>query len=135
MKPFSLPVLLLAGLLLVAPPLAHSEELLQIYDLAVQSDPILKEAESNLYATREVKPQAKALLLPNIGLAGEATYNNIRTRGNTGAGSFKRSHSYVDGSLAPVIRQNVYNRADWIQLQQTTPSPRPRPSTATPRST
>jgi outer membrane protein len=118
MKPSPIPALL-AGLLLAAPPLAHPEDLLQVYDLAVQSDPVLKEAESNLYATREVKPQAKALLLPNIGLTGEATYNNIRTRGNTGAGSFKRSDSYVDGSLAPVIRQTVYNRADWIQLKQT----------------
>jgi len=118
MKPSPIPALL-AGLLLAAPPLAHSEDLLQVYDLAVQSDPVLKEAESNLYATREVKPQAKALLLPNIGLTGEATYNNIRTRGSTGAGSFKRSDSYVDGSVAPVIRQTVYNRADWIQLKQT----------------
>jgi outer membrane protein len=110
---------LLAGLLLAAPPLARSEDLLQIYDLAVQSDPVLKEAESNLYATREVKPQAKALLLPNISIQGETNYNNIRTKGHTSAGSFENSDSYVDGSINPLITQTVYNRANWMQLKQT----------------
>ena len=110
---------LLAGLILAAPPLAWPEDLLQIYDLAVESDPVLKEAESNLYATKEVKPQAKALLLPNIGIQGETIYNNIRTSGNTSAGSFTRSDSYVDGAISPVITQTVYNRANWMQLKQT----------------
>jgi outer membrane protein len=115
----SIPPALLAGLLLAASPLARSEDLLAIYDMAVQSDPVLREAESNLYATREVKPQAKALLLPNIGIQGETNYNNIRTKGNSSLGSFKRSDSYIDGSLNPVITQTVYNRANWMQLKQT----------------
>ena len=118
MNRFFLPALL-AGLVCAAPPLAVAEDLLAIYDRAVQSDPILKEAESNLYATREVKPQAKALLLPNIGVSGDVTYNNIRTRGNNAAGSFNRSDSFTDGSLSPVITQTVYNRANWMQLKQT----------------
>ena len=54
----------------------------------MQSDPTLKEAGAQLNATREVKPQAKALLLPNIGLQGEVNYNNVRTRGNNASGSF-----------------------------------------------
>jgi len=110
---------LLASLLLGVSPLARAEDLLQIYDLAVDSDPVLKEAQANLDATREVKPQAKALLLPNIGITGKATYNNARTSGHTSSGSFKRSDSYVDGSINPVVTQTVYNRANWIQLKQT----------------
>jgi outer membrane protein len=110
---------LLAGLLLVLPPLALGEDLLQIYDLAVQSDPTLKEAGSQLDATREVKPQAKALLLPNIGVQGEVNYNNIRVQGNNGFGSFKNSDTYPDGSLHPRVTQTVYDRAKWISLKQT----------------
>jgi outer membrane protein len=110
---------LLAGLLLAAPPTAWPEDLLQIYDRAVQSDPVLREAESNLEATREVKPQAKALLLPNFGIQGETTYNNVRTTGHTSAGSFKRSDSYADAAISPVVTQTVYNRANWMQLKQT----------------
>ncbi|HSQ07052.1 MAG TPA: TolC family outer membrane protein [Chromatiaceae bacterium] len=110
---------LLAGLLLALPPLALGEDLLQIYDLAVESDPTLREAGAQLNADREAKPQAKALLLPNIGLQGEVTYNNVRTRGNNVAGSFSRSDSFTDGALNPAIRQTVYNRAQWIGLKQT----------------
>ncbi len=109
---------LLASLLLAASPLAWGEDLLQIYDLAVQSDPVLKEAGSTLEATREVKPQAKALLLPQIGITGEVTYNNIRTKGNNGFGSFKNSDTYTDGSIHPRLTQTVYNRANWMQLKQ-----------------
>ena len=110
---------LLAGFLLVLPPLALGEDLLQIYDLAVQSDPTLKEAGSQLDATREVKPQAKALLLPNIGIQGEVNYNNIRTRSTTLNATFTNSDSYPDGSLNPRITQTVYDRAKWISLKQT----------------
>jgi outer membrane protein len=110
---------LLAGLLLALPILAWGEDLLQIYDLAVENDPTLREAGAQLNATREVKPQAKALLLPNIGLQGEVTYNDVRTRGNAPGGSFGRSDSFVDGALNPAITQTVYNRANWIQLKQT----------------
>ena len=110
---------LLAGLLLALPPLALGEDLLQIYDLAVQSDPTLKEAGAQLNATREVKPQAKALLLPNIGIQGEVNYNNIRTRTTNLNATFTNSDNYVDGSLNPRITQTVYDRAKWITLKQT----------------
>jgi outer membrane protein len=110
---------LLAGFLLALPTLALGEDLLQIYDLAVENDPTLREAGAQLNADREAKPQAKALLLPNIGLQGEVTYNNVRTRGNNVAGSFSRSDSFTDGALNPAIRQTVYNRAQWIGLKQT----------------
>lgn len=110
---------LLAGLLFSLPTLALGEDLLQIYDLAVENDPTLREAGAQLNADREAKPQAKALLLPNIGLQGEVTYNNVRTRGNNIGGSFSRSDSFTDGALNPAIRQTVYNRAQWIGLKQT----------------
>ncbi len=54
-----------------------AEDLIQIYDLAVLSDPVLKKAEQQLLATREVKPQALALLLPNIGVTGTGQYQNL----------------------------------------------------------
>jgi outer membrane protein len=110
---------LLAGMLFALPTLALGEDLLQIYDLAVQSDPTLKEAGAQLNATREVKPQAKALLLPNIGLQGEVNYNNIRTRTTNLNATFTNSDNYVDGSLNPRITQTVYDRAKWITLKQT----------------
>ncbi|MBP8198643.1 MAG: type I secretion protein TolC, partial [Chromatiaceae bacterium] len=54
-----------------------AEDLIQIYDLAVLGDPVLKRAEQQLLATREVKPQALALLLPNIGVTASGQYQNV----------------------------------------------------------
>jgi outer membrane protein len=110
------------GLTLAAP--ASSEDLIQIYDRAVQSDPALKEAEQNLYSTREVKPQARALLLPNLGITANAQYQNDSITSHNPAytdslTSTHRNETYSSRGLTASITQPVYNRADWIQLDQT----------------
>jgi outer membrane protein len=102
----------------LAPGPAVAEDLIQIYDLAVRSDPVLREAEQNLFATREVKPQARALLLPNISATGEADYQNVRSRGTTTLGSFDRSDSFSTQGATAVLNQTVYNRQSWMTLKQ-----------------
>jgi len=109
----------LIGLANTSPILA--EDLIEIYDLAVQSDPVIREAEQNLYATREVKPQAKALLLPNFGIQASADYQNDRTSSVsalTGNRS-RRDDTYGSGGASAVVTQSVYNRGNWIGLEQT----------------
>jgi outer membrane protein len=112
--------------------LAATEDLIQVYDLAVQSDPQLKEAEQNLYSTREIKPQARALLLPSFGVTGDAQYQNEktsrRTAGNTvPAGpttvtfpstTTDRNDTYSSWGVTVAVTQSVYDRANWIQLDQ-----------------
>jgi outer membrane protein len=100
------------------PLAATAEDLLAVYDLAVDSDPGLREAEQTLYATREVKPQARALLLPNFGLNGEVQYQSVDSSGTSIAGSFNRSDSFDTQRASAVVNQSVYNRADWIRLDQ-----------------
>ncbi|WP_425473420.1 TolC family outer membrane protein [Thiohalocapsa marina] len=98
---------------------AAAEDLLQIYDLAVNSDPTLREAEQTLYATREIKPQARALLLPNFGVTGSVEYQNVKTSGSsTTTGSFNRNDTFDTSSASAVLSQSVYNRADWVRLSQ-----------------
>jgi len=46
---------------------AYSEDLLTIFDQAVVNDPLVREAEYTRKATREAKPQAWSLYLPQIG--------------------------------------------------------------------
>jgi len=109
---------LLISIGLAAPLSTQAEDLLGIYDLAVKSDPTLREAEQTLYATREVKPQARALLLPNFSVTGDVDYNNVKSRGSNAVGSFDRSDTYPTYGAAAVLSQSVYNRADWVQLSQ-----------------
>ncbi|HEX4524556.1 MAG TPA: TolC family outer membrane protein [Casimicrobiaceae bacterium] len=56
---------------------ASAEDLLQIYRDALASDPVLASARANWVATQENVPQARAGLLPNVGLAANATYEDF----------------------------------------------------------
>jgi len=96
----------------------RAEDLLGIYDLAVKSDPTLREAEQTLYATREVKPQARALLLPNFAVTADADYQNVKASGSNIQGSFSRNDTFDTSGAAAVLSQSVYNRADWVRLSQ-----------------
>jgi len=121
-----------AGLGLAAA--AAAEDLIQIYDLAVQSDPLIKEAEQNLYSTREIEPQARALLLPSFNLSADATYENDKTSSRSAARSLplgvegrsvtipvstnSANDTYSSTGLTASVTQSIYNRADWIRLGQ-----------------
>ncbi|MEA3278524.1 MAG: TolC family outer membrane protein [Pseudomonadota bacterium] len=95
------------------------EDLIQIYDLAVKSDPTLMEAEQTMFATREVKPQARALLLPNFNVTGNLDYQNDKTDGFSFSGAGSRNDTYNSKGLTAAVTQSVYDRADWIRLDQT----------------
>ncbi|WP_295540197.1 TolC family outer membrane protein [uncultured Thiohalocapsa sp.] len=110
--------LLAACVIALLPVASPAEDLLAIYDLAVESDPALRESEQTLYATREVKPQARALLLPDFALTGEARYQNVGTSSNGIAGRINRNESYDTERATAQVSQSVYNRADWVRLSQ-----------------
>jgi outer membrane protein len=113
------PISALALAVCIALPTAVlAEDLLAIYDLAVDSDPTLREAEQILYATREVKPQARALLLPDFRVTGDLTYQNVESEGTSNFGSFSRSDDFETYGAAAVVSQSVYNRGDWMRLRQ-----------------
>jgi len=103
---------------------APAEDLIQIYDLAVRSDPTLREAEQSLYATRETRPQARAFLLPSFDLTAGTRYQRDRTFGSgvfgssAAGGNHRRNDSYDSRSLTASITQSIYNRANWIRLGQ-----------------
>ena len=115
-------------------PSSQAEDLLGIYDLAVKSDPTLREAEQNLYATREVKPQARALLLPNFGVTADADYQNVKSSGNSSLGGFNRNHTYQCPAPPRRPSPSTSCRPGSASAKPTTPSPRRRRSTATLRS-
>jgi outer membrane protein len=109
-----------AGIGLAVSCTALAEDLIEIYDLAVQSDPVLKEAEQTLNATREVKPQARALLLPTFGIEAEADFQNDSTSSaSTLTGTrLRRNDTYDSQGARAVLSQSVYDRSRWIGLDQ-----------------
>ncbi|HYN79177.1 MAG TPA: TolC family outer membrane protein [Lamprocystis sp. (in: g-proteobacteria)] len=111
---------LLAGPMVLPAPAARADDLLQVYDVAVQSDPLLREAEQKLFATREVMPQARALLLPNVAVQGAVDYSGVSYSGRSfSASNRSRRDSFSTQNAQAVVKQLVYNRANWMTLKQT----------------
>ena len=115
----------------------RSENLLEVYQAAVKSDPIIREAEARRMAALEAKPQARALLLPQVNVSGQAYMQNADTEGfqrqfaevvnpDTGETSvvavsvpFKNetdTDSYWDYDAQ--ITQTVFRWDQWQQLKQ-----------------
>jgi outer membrane protein len=116
--PTLIAALSIAHLSLAASPV-RADDLIQIYDIAVTSDPLIREAEQRLFATREVQPQARALLLPNVGITGTGSYNNVHAWGSNSLGRVNQRDSFADYGAQAVVNQSVYNRANWMTLKQT----------------
>ena len=65
--------ILACSALVALTPTAQAENLLEIYQLAQQSDPTWNGAQANYRANLEIGPQARSLLLPTIS-AGAGIY-------------------------------------------------------------
>jgi outer membrane protein len=102
--------LVLAGMvaaLCVQP--AWAEDLLQVYRQAQESDPVLKAATASREAAQEAQPQARALLLPNVGVTAEQGRTFGIAGSPRGQSSFN-SHNYAIGLVQP-----VYNRGNQVR--------------------
>src|SRR5690606_35402483 len=66
MMPHKLRLLGVSALLCFAAPLSAQESLMDIYQRALQNDPMIREAEARYLANAEVRPQARSQLLPTL---------------------------------------------------------------------
>lgn len=86
-----------------------AEDLVQVYQQAMDSDPVLKAAAANREALQETKLQARALLLPNAGVIAEQGRTFGIAGGSSGKSAFN-SHNY-----AISLNQSIYNRGNLVQ--------------------
>jgi len=119
--------LLIAASLLAAPAPA-SESLLDIYQRALQSDPRIREAEASYLAELEVRPQARAALLPQLDATASRTWADSD-------GSQRFLARDPDGNVVPVLnifeqdartntwrlelRQTLFRWDQWLTFRQT----------------
>ncbi len=92
-----------------------AEDLASVYALATQNDPALRAASATREATLEAEPLARSQLLPEIGLAGDASYNN-RDVNSSPLGGF--NEDFASGSAAVQLTQPIYRKDRLIQLEQ-----------------
>lgn len=102
-----------AALLLL--PVAVAEDLTEAYELALLSDPLLREAEANMLATLETKPQARSALLPQLSFS--AFYQSIESEGGS---SFLSQDPMGNPQVGQTLFDTEQDDEQWqLQLQQT----------------
>ncbi|HEX6572816.1 MAG TPA: TolC family outer membrane protein [Steroidobacteraceae bacterium] len=92
-----------AAALVVGAP-ARAENLIDVYQAAVRSDPVLREAEMRKMAALEAKPQARGLLLPQVNVSGQ-----YATRESEAESTFTQSVDHDDDETTPNIIVQVPN--------------------------
>jgi outer membrane protein len=98
-------------------PLTQAEDLMTIYQLALQNDPQLQAAKAQLESARESKSLAWSQLLPSLGLSG--TYHSVRDKYKTVQGnSSDYEEDYTESSLGLNLTQPIYRRDRLIKLEQ-----------------
>ncbi len=106
-------LMILAPALALATSTAWSADLMDVYREAQQSDPQIKAALAAYQATQTLRPQAKAGLLPNIGLGADFERHRFDSQTATGGVSYAN-----DKSISLNLRQPLYNRERSVALKQ-----------------
>ncbi len=112
---------LLATLLLALIPLKSvlAENLMEIYQLALQNDPDYRSSDFNQQATQEVKSQSIAQMLPNISFTATSLKNSLEnTKKQPGIFGAAGAQNYWDHNLSVNLKQPVFNWGHWVQLSQ-----------------
>ncbi len=73
----SMKSLIVAAALCVLPGVASAATLLEIYQQAIQSDPLIHEAEARRLAALEASPQARGVLFPQVSFSGGYTESSF----------------------------------------------------------
>lgn len=98
---------------------AFSQDLIEIYQLALQNDPVLRQAFAQQNATGETKDQSIARFLPNIAATAGSSRNWLH---NKKAGSdfrgFQVNQEFWDHTFTLNFIQPVFHWEHWVQLDQ-----------------
>jgi outer membrane protein len=114
---------LLATLLTGALAHAQATDFINIYQRALQNDPLLREAEANRLAAREARPQALSALLPQVTLTGQVS--NTESDGVsvffTGTGDIATTETRLDADGSGYVarlEQSIFRWENWAAWQQ-----------------
>lgn len=83
------------------------EGLIEIYELALASDPSLREAEANYLASLETRPQARSSLLPNLSLGGSNQASFSESTQSVGFGNLTLGSGSESRNSSDSINLNV----------------------------
>lgn len=97
-------------------PVAYAQDLLEIYELALENDPDLKQSYASQLAIGESKDQSVANFLPNVSATGISNMNRLVNKRSTYQGTGVQN--YVDNNYTLNLTQPLFHWEHWIQLSQ-----------------
>lgn len=103
---------------ILGPASGQAEDLLAIYRLSVTNDAILQAAAAERRATLESRPQARALLLPNLSLSADYARNRNRVIDSSSAFFQPQTVYFWSKGFTLSLRQPVFNREFFVQQKQ-----------------
>ena len=108
-----------AAILTLTSSAVHALDLLKSYRLALEQDASFQASRAETAATRELLPQARAQLLPNLSsnLSRSKNQTNSETPGFLGARNFS-SYEYLSSSYALTLRQPLYRMYNFALYHQ-----------------
>jgi outer membrane protein len=111
------------ALLLALPGPAAADTLMDLYRKAVVADPAVREAEANRMATREARPQALAVLLPQVTGNAATTWTSTDGQTNTVFGgslpaTFPNISRNQQDTWNVQLRQSLLRLDQWFRLDQ-----------------
>src|SRR5688572_11949007 len=108
----------------LAAPASAQESLIEVYERALMNDPAIREAEATYLATAEVKPQARAFLLPTLNLGASRGSSFTDLQGScvvdpiTGAATGRKQSDLNTTRYQLSLTQSVFNWSQYKTLQQ-----------------
>jgi outer membrane protein len=114
---------LLIAVALVMPAFANAASLLEVYQQALQSDPLIHEAEARRLAALEAQPQARGALFPQINASGSWEQRNSSgsgvgedDQGQIGLFAFESERETTNWNVG--LRQTVFRWDQIVALKQ-----------------
>ncbi|MFU8787709.1 MAG: TolC family outer membrane protein [Methylobacter sp.] len=95
-----------------------AQDLVHIYELALQSDPVLKQAEANRMAVAENEDQAVGKLLPTLGLSANHSWNRLNNTKSRPTFQGSGTQEFWDNSFTLSLTQPVFRWDYWVELSQ-----------------
>lgn len=121
---FMFPTLRLLCLLLLFPGMAHANDLLRVYKLALNNDATLAASRYAREAALQNQPRARALLLPQLSGSYDYVFNDSEVEVTyvdpaTGAAiPLSRKNDGTDKSLSITLSQPLFSLEAWYQFKQ-----------------
>lgn len=101
---------------LLALSTAHADgDLMSVYQDALKSDPILREARANLQANQELRPQARSTLMPSVEAGADAAWTDVDQELDSGVDS---NVDYTTTTLSLTLTQPIFRYSSIPLLRQ-----------------